>query len=348
MKRKRSSNKQSSSTPPQEDFESKRQCLPVADLTDPHFNPLAPPIDGPEYLRLVRFQSRFEPDYVSVSTTSATITSNNGVSRDWRHKFIKTRSEDLLGCPEEYKPFQDWMECFVQEFTRIKQSVWMLKKEFTTNGDDGVRIRIPESDKEWQKLLFPFEKKEIAVKNDEQPIVKNPDEIDLDINEMDTNVDRDTDKQDPPSPSPSPKPTSTLKQTSPTSKRTMQILLRLTHPQIMSLISRYVSWISLPTSVTTASAIPIATKYRFLQHPWIYYLLLCLPDPPSLLMADEISVLRDLVRNLKALRFRFWKNGVEPEDPKVVLVNMIVVLVGRIWGQRDLMDNPRERESVER
>ncbi|KAI8821526.1 survival motor neuron interacting protein 1-domain-containing protein [Fimicolochytrium jonesii] len=101
------------------------------------------------------------------------------------------------------------------------------------------------------------------------------------------------------------------------------IVVRLEQGETIRLLNFHAKWLNETTSISED------------QGQWLFALLLRL-DP--LLTADELAILRILCKTCRRLRSAM-ATDLTLEDPRTASLNMVVAIVGRVFGQLDLSDD---------
>ena len=109
---------------------------------------------------------------------------------------------------------------------------------------------------------------------------------------------------------------------------TQEIMLQLDQKTIFTLLQHHLKWL-------------FKDEFTFRHASWIFSLLSYASD---VLMAEEISLLRQFCRKCKVLRSDLWKiisqeTSSTEIDIRIIYLNMFVIIISDFYGQSDLQDN---------
>lgn len=323
----------------------KRQCLPVADLADPSFDPARPPLSGMEYLRLVRFTSMKEPQIYSKGTLK-----RKGQVKEQRDD-VDMEDGELLDDDSDNDPIGDGNDEYrveiyhkhrkggmryinptinrtpqdqlatalnspysihiYQTLSFLRKSLWMARKGLERT----PVFEFPEQndEKAWLKFVTspPVPLSRLALDPMVSPPAITPGDPDF---QDDSSI---PDSQIPwTTTTPTPTPTPSALPEIPT-----PLLLVLPHSTLITLLSYFQSWF--------AASPQLLTLY---SRKWLFALLLIIPD---LLDSSEHYTLREFYKS-----FLVWVNTQYAralrQSELAVLVEFWRVAVVEIWRQRDL------------
>ncbi|TPX37222.1 hypothetical protein SmJEL517_g00858 [Synchytrium microbalum] len=100
----------------------------------------------------------------------------------------------------------------------------------------------------------------------------------------------------------------------------LPILASFNHASAWALLEYHISWLSVDCVDGRHGA-------------WLFSLLALLDD---VMVADEVSLLRDLCRKCRQIRDHLARQSADVTDRRVAAVNMVIAIVSGFFGQKDL------------
>ncbi|KAJ3020888.1 gem (nuclear organelle) associated protein 2 [Thoreauomyces humboldtii] len=272
------------------------------------FDPSAPPASGLEYLRMVRAEANATPQftrYTAPLPTQAASTLPN-----LRAQYFNSSDDGIAvhahPCPPSLLPSPDWLASFLDRFERLREQLEEHRARMSTSITDKP---VAGGHKAWKAFCYGTKRK--ADGRDPAGKRVKEDEMQLDgTSEYRVSGNEGTGaEQDP------------LDDVEPGAEPLLQRVCALTHDETMRLIQHHDRWLANANRITET------------EGQWLFALLVRLP---SLLTTDELSILRDLCRTCR--RIRASEPLLQPEDPRVASLNMVIAVVSTTYRQADLKD----------
>ncbi|KAI9599078.1 survival motor neuron interacting protein 1-domain-containing protein [Syncephalis fuscata] len=351
MKRKRGQRKRASEDT---DTYNGRAVLPVAThLT----NPDGPPATGEEYLWLVRKEAEKCPDIVAASrveepTSSSTVDPALRPAR-WR---VPTETATATSTKQFLQPNSNWKVSFLATFAKNRQRL----QTYRANHKNGEALDIdihslPKANNEmgWLKFCYgdsawllyseAVEEEEGEVEEEEEEKEKELfDTLDIEndteaLEEVETNdninnIDADTDIKE--------EQVNNNKKALDQNENALQLAKDRLLASLNSLIEPLVTstqtiFNNNENSASTNTNDGVDPSLSFIAHlsqkygQWLYALLLRVD---AVLTSSEMAVLRSVCRGCHAIRNQITCH----DDPRLIIVNMIIAIIAEHFGQRDL------------
>ncbi|KAI9021223.1 survival motor neuron interacting protein 1-domain-containing protein [Hyaloraphidium curvatum] len=347
-----------------------RAVLPVAERPPEDGNPT----DGSEYLALVRAETRALPDTVVVPVARLAAKSAPAPSHPLVQHFdvaaAVLHADFDVACTTrpDLIPRESWRNSYLSRFNGMRGAVAGFRARRRdaiamgmTMADVPERLPAMSDQQNWRRLLYPEhredtnghhgeedgEAEEADQTRGQQPLDRNPEEIDVEDRHGDGPADNgepENGEVPPPRESVSQNGVSLGLSAPTTEKQHLTLPARLNPTEIEQLLRMHLQWMKHPLFVELDL---LSSQVR-----WVSSLLLHLD--PDLLTGDLVSVLRELSRSCRMLRKRIggMTLGPEPEDgaepervpgshPAVAGLNMVVVAIAGAFGQVDLSDPGR-------
>ncbi|KAG9290318.1 hypothetical protein G9A89_007049 [Geosiphon pyriformis] len=279
-----------------------------------------PPSSGEEYLRMVRLEATQIPDvFLAVKPpihTTGQKKAANWVKRGWEAALAVTETNSVIN--QEFLPRLDWELVFMDRFERLRKAFQSFLSKNPNSLPLPPDVSIPKSraEADWYKFCYGSK---LSDKGSEESETKEKpcsllEDFALEDNKISGN---------PPF---------------------LSIISRLNQQTTLALLSFHINWISFP-------------GIKHSQYQWIFALLIRID---KLLMSEQLSILRELcrkcieIRNLMVIDPKFsinltnktkfsislLKNDFNTQenshDQRLSFVNVIITIVRRYFGQKDL------------
>ncbi|UZJ52603.1 hypothetical protein CBS101457_001923 [Exobasidium rhododendri] len=280
------------------------QTLPVADLP-PEFDGV--PLDGAQYLAVVRQESATVPNICYVANPYANVNVNSARSR---------QIADTDSSTSQIMPSLEWRKVFLKRFENMRVTLSNRPRQMTpTSAENIPRGR---NGKKWYVFLHGRNLAQEILYDNEEEIDENGE-----IQEGDTHTERGEIK--------------VCKCREPNEA----LLHRFSTSQILSLLGVLPYWFTQPH---TSAADSQGQAIDPFHSRWLFSLLAHLDDQ---LVGDDINVLRILARACLAciVQSRFTKSVGEQEEGDTLRHElgawMIICAIAGVWGQHDLWEESR-------
>ncbi|KAJ3288791.1 gem (nuclear organelle) associated protein 2 [Borealophlyctis nickersoniae] len=317
----------------------RRQALPLEESEgELPEDPNGIPVSGAQYLRMVRSEAAACPQIMVARAPEGLSMPTPGVP-NVRDIFNQPLQDDP--CPQQYLPSRAWKQDFLDGFGKLRVMVeqyvadkWSVppfhpqprdKKEwkkfcYGTWGDSAPQTVENHEEQEEEEEAYDEAEGQIFDEEQGEGYVESGDGPEETI-DVDNAVEGGADNN--PTASAPEQTTNPISPPPPGRDPYIHLVVHLSHQQTLKLLKFHCGWLS-DTDIST------------LELRWLFALFSRLD---TLLTGEELQHVRKLCKKCRSIRVALANSGVAPDDARVAGLNMIVAIVGGVFGQADLSDD---------